>query len=140
MSYKYYSTQRPIAPGTFPKPDNNKVVGLENFDDRIYCEDIQLYAWGYIEYEKPLTQYDCNSYELIPVKTKVLHLRYIGKDSWSRYVYEDENGRLWKLTDCCSPRKCCKERGDVPRSTCNNAFDGEPDCPMATYIKPEYVS
>lgn len=74
MSYKYYSTQRPIAPGTFPKPDNNKVVGLENFDDRIYCEDIQLYAWGYIEYEKPLTQYDCNSYELIPVKTKVLHL------------------------------------------------------------------
>lgn len=69
MSYKYYSTQRPIAPGTFPKPDNNKVVGLENFDDRIYCEDIQLYAWGYIEYEKPLTQYDCNSYELIPVKT-----------------------------------------------------------------------
>ncbi len=58
------------------------------------------------------------------------HLKYLGRDSWSRYVYEDQDGKLWKLTDCCSPRECCEERGDTFYSSCGNGFDGEPDCPM----------
>ncbi len=33
---KYYSTQHPIAPGTFPKPDGNKVIEIVNFDKRQY--------------------------------------------------------------------------------------------------------
>ncbi len=58
------------------------------------------------------------------------HLKYLGRDSWSRYVYEDQTEKLWKLTDCCSPRECCEERGDTFYSSCGNSFDGEPDCPM----------
>lgn len=135
---RYYSTQRPVGPGTFPQQEWNKVLEIHNFDHKTYCEEIGREAWGYIDYEKPLARYDSNSYELVPAQTKTLHLRYIGTDSWSRYVYEDENGDLWKLLDCCSPREVCEERGDTPYSSCNNAFDGEPDCPMQAHIKPEY--
>ena len=73
------------------------------------------------------------------VQIKTLHLRYIGIDSWSRYVYEDENGKLWKLLDCCSPREVCEQRGDIPYSSYNNAFDGEPDCPMREGINPKFI-
>ena len=124
---------------------------IRNFCNELYARDTakkikstfkmkgEREAWGYIEYEKPLTRYDCNSYELTAVQTKVLRLRYVGQDSWSRYVYEDEGGDLWKLTDCCSPREVCESRGDTPYSACNNAFDGEPDCPLAAHIAPEYI-
>ena len=135
---RYYSTQRPVAPGTFPKPDGNKIVDIHNFERKTYCEEINREAWGYIDYEKHLTRYDADSYELVTSQTKTLHLHYIGTDSWGRYVYEDENGKVWKLLDCCSPREVCEQRGDIPCSSCGNAFDGEPDCSMATYIKPEF--
>ena len=111
---RYYSTHRPITPGSFPNPPGNKVLEIHNFDSKTYCEELGRDVWGYIEYEKPLTRYDCNSYELTAVQTKTLQLRYIGTDSWARYVYEDENGRLWKLLDCCSPREECEQRGAAP--------------------------
>ena len=79
------------------------------------------------------------NYELAAVKIKTLHLKYIGRDDWGRYVYEDENGKLWKNTDCCSPRECCEERGDTLNSSAGNEFDGEPDCFMAAHIKVEYL-
>ncbi|MCM1221702.1 MAG: hypothetical protein NC548_45245 [Lachnospiraceae bacterium] len=78
---RYYSTQRPIVPGAFPKRDGNRVLEIVNFDRKTYCEEIGREAWGYIEYEKPIGRYDCDSYELTAVQTKTLHLRYIGKDS-----------------------------------------------------------
>lgn len=112
---------------------------IHNFDSKTYCEELGRDAWGYIDYERPLTRYDCNAYELSAVQTKTLHLRYIGTDSWSRYVYEDENGNLWKLLDCCSPREVCEERGDTPYSSCNNAIDGEPDFPMQADTKWEFI-
>lgn len=31
MKYRYYSTQRPVMPGGYPKPQNNKVLEIENF-------------------------------------------------------------------------------------------------------------
>lgn len=53
-----------------------------------------------------------------------LRLKYIGRDSWKRPVYEDRDGKLWKDVD---PRV-----GRVPRlcSVLNNDFDGEPDTPL----------
>ena len=136
---RYYSTQRPIGPGTIPQLKGNKVLEIHNYDQKTYCEEVGREAWGYIEYEKPLTRYDCSSYELAAVQTRVLRLRYVGQDSWSRYVYEDEDGDLWKLTDCCSPREVCEERGDTPHSSCNNALDGEPDFPMQADTKWEFI-
>ena len=136
---RYYSTQRPITPGSFPRVAFNAVKEIVNFERKTYCEEIGREAWGYIDYEKPLDRYDCNAYELTAVPTKPRRLRYIGKDSWSRYVYEDEDGKLWKLTDCCSPREVCEQRGDTLHSACNNSFDGEPDCPMSAHINYIFV-
>lgn len=136
---RYYSTQRPITPGSFPRVAFNAVKEIVNFERKTYCEEIGREAWGYIDYEKPLDRYDCNAYELTAVPTKTLRLRYIGKDSWSRYVYEDEDGKLWKLTDCCSPREVCEQCGDTLHSACNNSFDGEPDCPMSAHINYIFV-
>lgn len=53
-----------------------------------------------------------------------MDMTYIGMDSWSRPVYSDENGKLWKDTD---------PRAHVPASLAsalNNSFDGEPDLPF----------
>lgn len=61
---RYYSTQRPIVPGSLPKPKDNKVIGVCNYDDKTYCEEIKREAWGYIDYEKPLTAKEVNDYEL----------------------------------------------------------------------------
>lgn len=52
-------------------------------------------------------------------------LRYIGTDFWSRAVYEDENGKLWKDVDLMPPGEAlglCDVSG--------NEFDGEPSAPM----------
>ena len=63
--YRYYSTQRPIAPGTFPK-ERNAPVNIVNFDMRSAVEGGQMQAWGYLEYPKPLTQKQAADYELRP--------------------------------------------------------------------------
>lgn len=132
---RYYSTQRPLMPGGFPKPQGNKVTEVHNFDNRQYVDEIEREAWGWIEYEKAISAYDAHSYELVAVPTKNLHLKYIGADSWGRHVYEDENGKLWKHTDCLCPKEVCQNRGDILYSSSGNTFDGEPDCPMRADIK-----
>lgn len=60
-------------------------------------------------------------------------LTYIGEDSWSRQVYKDENGKLWKDTD--------NREGWLRElfSACNNEFEGEPDNPMTSGIECEFV-
>ncbi|GFI36484.1 hypothetical protein IMSAGC015_00645 [Lachnospiraceae bacterium] len=54
---------------------------------------------------------------------EILTMKPIGIDSWSRPVYEDQYGRLWKDITLGShtPELC---------SALNNAFDGEPDLPI----------
>lgn len=68
---RYYSTQRPVGPGTFPKPDGNKRLGLRNFDSKTYCEEIDREAWGYIDYEKPLAPGEAERWELTPAGLKM---------------------------------------------------------------------
>lgn len=63
---RYYSTQRPVGPGTYPKPKGNRVLKIENFDFREYVREISGPAWGFIEYEKPLTDREAEAYELEP--------------------------------------------------------------------------
>ena len=72
-------------------------------------------------------------YELVAVKTKTLHLQYLGEDSWGRYVYKDEHGKLWKQTDCCTPREVCERKYPL-YSSAGNKYEGEPDCYMAAHI------
>lgn len=65
MSYKYYSTERPVMPGSFPKPQGNTVLNIENFNDRSYVGKIGREAWGFIEYEKPISPVLLDDYELV---------------------------------------------------------------------------
>ena len=63
MSYRYYSTQRPISVGTFPKMENN-LPKIINFNKRTWEENATFQAWGYIMCTLPLTQSQVNDYEL----------------------------------------------------------------------------
>jgi hypothetical protein len=69
-NYRYYSTQRPVDLGSFPKPQDNPVVEIHNYDadSRVpvengmiqawgYVEYGMIQAWGYVEYQKPLTKH-----------------------------------------------------------------------------------
>lgn len=63
---RYYSVLRPVSIGTFPKPENNKVLKINNFANRSYCREIDREAWGFIDYEKPLSPDDAERYDLVP--------------------------------------------------------------------------
>ena len=63
---RYYSTQRPVMPGSFPRPNGTKVIQIHNFDARTYCPEIDREAWGWIEYNVTLTDKEASDYELIP--------------------------------------------------------------------------
>ena len=64
-AYKYYSTQRPVDIGTFPKTENGP-VRFENFDKREEVEQGQFRTWGYLIYDAPLTAKQIYDYELRP--------------------------------------------------------------------------
>lgn len=64
MKYRYYSTQRPIAPGTIPT--DPKPIRVENFAERMFIDSIGRWAWGYAEYPCELSAEEIASSELIP--------------------------------------------------------------------------
>lgn len=64
MMTRYYSTQRPIAPGTYPKA-NSKPTITNFYEGKVYCEEIGREAWGFIEYSEPITEKEASDYELI---------------------------------------------------------------------------
>lgn len=62
----YFSTQRPIAPGTFPKyGEMNRLIDIMNYDEKVFCPEIEREAWGYVEYERAIPSQDADAYELI---------------------------------------------------------------------------
>lgn len=124
---RYYSTQRPIMPGSFPIHPGNKVLEIHNFDSKSYCGEIGREAWGYIVYEQPIHPEDAIDYELYPSPRKAKAVKLAGVDSWGREVYADEAGKLWKYTE---PGTMPRERHERLHSSANNAFDGEPCWPM----------
>lgn len=68
MAVRYYSTQRPVGPGTFPK--EQKVIEVVNFDRRTFCEEIGRPAWGYPEYEAEISRKGAEDYELVKYAPK----------------------------------------------------------------------
>ena len=62
---RYYSTQRPVAPGSFPKPKENPIERIVNFPARTYVDVIWKQAYGFIDYEKPLSDQEAKDYELV---------------------------------------------------------------------------
>lgn len=67
MKYRYYSTQRPIDIGTYPKlPDNP--VDMTFFSERKPVEHDTVLAWGILAYNQPLTPQQISDYELRPAR------------------------------------------------------------------------
>jgi hypothetical protein len=66
--YQYYSTQRPVDIGTFPKPPHNAPDEIVNYDQCIPVEDGAFLAWGHLTYTKPLTKKQASDYELRPAR------------------------------------------------------------------------
>lgn len=64
--YKYYSTQRPVDIGTFPKPPRNAPDEIVNYEGRVPVEGGAFLAWGHLTYTKPLTEQEAANYELRP--------------------------------------------------------------------------
>jgi len=58
--YRYYCLYRPPMPGTIPRGVSNIVA----FDERRNVPEIGREAWGYAEYDKPLTAQEVVAYEL----------------------------------------------------------------------------
>ena len=64
--YKYYSTQRPVSIGTFPKDHFKAPIRLQNYDGRLPVEGGAFRAWGEVVYDTPLSDGELRSYELRP--------------------------------------------------------------------------
>ena len=80
---RYYSTQRPLGPGTYPRQDGTESA-TNFFGGKIFCEEIGREAWGFIEYLQPISPKVAKDYELTAAGTtgKVLE----GEDGDGRAV------------------------------------------------------
>ena len=68
---KYYNTQRPITPGTYPSDyEFEKIV---NFDEKIYIKEIDREAWGYLEIGCLLPDDVIKEWELTPENLKTFY-------------------------------------------------------------------
>ena len=65
--YNYFSTQRPVDIGTFPKTPNGP-LSFVNFDERLTVENGAFRAWGVLTYSAPLSEKQINDYELRAAK------------------------------------------------------------------------
>lgn len=83
---RYYSILRPVGIGTFPK--TQRVERIRNFVRRTYVPEIGREAWGYIEYENPITDEDARNYDLIREEKE---MEYSYKE-YKGYYIEQQDG------------------------------------------------
>lgn len=102
--YKYYSTQRPVDLGTFPKLDTGPLAIL-NYEQRQLVENDTVWAWGSLTYAAPLTQKQMEDYELRPSRQNLdvrrrmdAQAQTVGKWEDSRRV-PDGKRQTWYYTD-----------------------------------------
>ena len=69
--YKYYSTQRPVSIGTFPKDHFKAPIHLQNYDGQLPVEGGAFRAWGEVVYDTPLSDGELRSYELRPSRNNL---------------------------------------------------------------------
>ena len=96
---RYYLTQRPPAPGTFP----GKPVNMKAFECREHVEEIGCPAWGWVEYEEPLTEKQAADYELkeairhtVKIELNAQELKYLAE--FAKKQYEGAKANLGTRT------------------------------------------
>ena len=102
--YKYYSTQRPVDIGTFPKPSHNAPDEIVNYDQRIPVEGGAFPAWGHLTYTRPLTEKQAVDYELRPAPGNPDRPRPIAQQMREAGTLAKEKA-LDKVLDPPSPRR-----------------------------------
>ena len=60
---RYYTTQRPLAPGAIPRL--RIPVDFEAWPERQYVPEIDRIAWGWVEYIETLTPEEISDFELV---------------------------------------------------------------------------
>ena len=65
---KYYSTQRPISPGSIP---GDGLANIENFGTPHFVPEISREAWGWAEYNRDLSENEISDYELVPAGMRI---------------------------------------------------------------------
>ena len=91
--YKYYSTQRPVDIGTFPKDKDNPPIRIENYEGRIWVENDTRLAWGELAYAQPLSEKELYNYELKPSRDNPDMRRVMDAQAQVVGKWEDE-GRV----------------------------------------------
>ena len=104
--YKYYSTQRPVDIGTFPKPPRNTPDEIVNYDQRVPVENGSFLAWGHLTYTRPLTKRQASDYELRPAPDNPDRPRSI-REQMKTAVKQVEADR-----GQAAPKKNAPDRGD----------------------------
>ena len=104
--YKYYSTQRPVDIGTFPKPPRNTPDEIVNYDQRVPVENGSFLAWGHLTYTRPLTKRQASDYELRPAPDNPDRPRSIREQmKTAAKLAEADRGQA-------APKKSAPDRGD----------------------------
>lgn len=60
--YKYFTILRPVSIGTFPKEG---FVDFVNYDNRRYVPEIDHNAWGYLLYDRELSEEEMHDYDFM---------------------------------------------------------------------------
>lgn len=85
MAYRYYLTQRPPAPGAVP--ESRRIRAVEDFGGKRYVQRIGE-AYGWVEYDQPLTQIQIHSYELTEA-TEPFEIRFEDGSKGLIYTTDD---------------------------------------------------
>lgn len=115
--FRYYSIQRPILPGGFPKSVD--VEKIENFDTKKFCDEIGREAWGYIEYREELSKKEVDDYEFALGGMKTYYCV-------TTAVYDD--GRIISAITSVVEAVCKPENGSKSlkrRDVYNDWFDSQ---------------
>lgn len=118
---KYYSTQRPLSPGTFPVHPSyggaewNGILirSITNYPDRQLVPSIGRMAWGEIEYSAPIPDRDADDYELIPDPNEMklnetvyreivlavinAYIEVMGRDAWNEKNPQEQHDIIMTL-------------------------------------------
>lgn len=118
---KYYSTHRPLSPGSFPVPPRSggaewegiKVLSVTNYPDRQLVPSIGRMAWGEIEYSAQIPARDADDYELVPDPNEMklnetiyreivlavinAYIEVMGRDAWNEKTGAEQHDIIMTL-------------------------------------------
>ena len=90
--YRYYLLLRPVGIGTQPQG----MADWHNFDSRKYISEIDHEAWGWVEYDQPLSQEEIDAYDMKGVIDESMKLKSIlSKCSFPIWVNVETLDKTW---------------------------------------------